>query len=254
MRRLNPVWLLGAIAGGLVAQSAGPAFEVASIKPSPPDTVGMQMSFDQGRLSIRGGTVQFCVAAAWRLQEFEIGWAPKWFATDRFDIVAKAPDGAGQMQLMQMLQNLLADRFALQFHREEKLVPGYALVVAKAGPKLKESAEGAHTGTGMGRGVVNGTAAPMARLAEALARVLGRPVADETGLTGKYDFRLTWTPADSEPLMQKPGATPEPAEAPADSGASVFTAIQEQLGLRLEARRAPVQVMVIDRLNKPTAN
>jgi uncharacterized protein (TIGR03435 family) len=94
----------------------------------------------------------------------------------------------------------------------------------------------------------------MTRLAEALARVLGRPVVDETGLAGKYDFRLEWTPADTEPLMQMPGAMPDPAGQPAELGPSVFAAIQEQLGLRLEARRAPVQVMVIDRLDKPTEN
>lgn len=241
-------------AGGLLAQSAGPAFEVASIKLSPPDAVAMHMSFDPGRLSIQGATVQFCVEAAWRLQDFEISGGPKWFASDRYDIVAKAPDGAGQMQLMQMLQALLADRFQLQFHREARLVTGYALVVAKSGPKLKEAAEGARAGTGMGRGMVNGTAAPMARLAEALARVLGCPVADETGLAGKYDFRLDWAPADTEPLMQMPGAMPDPAGRPAEAGPSVFSAIQEQLGLRLEARRAPVQVMVIDRLSRPTEN
>ena len=227
---------------------------MASIKPSPPDAVAMHMSFDQGRLSVHGATVQFCVEAAWQLQDFEISGGPKWIASDRYDILAKAPDAAGQIQLMQMLQTLLADRFQMQFHRESRLVAGYALVVAKSGPKLKEAAEGAPTGTGMGRGMVNGTAAPMTRLAEALARVLGRPVADETGLAGKYDFRLEWTAADTEPLMQKPGEMPDPAGQPAELGPSVFAAIQEQLGLRLEARRAPVQVMVIDRLDKPTEN
>jgi len=240
------------LAGVLQAQPAGPAFEVASVKPSAPGSIAMHLSFDQGRISFHGATVQFCIAAAWHLQDYEISGGPKWLATDQYDIEARAPGTAAAPELMQMVQNLLADRFQFQFHREPRLVPGYALVVAKSGPKLQPAPDDARSGTGMGRGMVNGTAAPMSRLAESLAHVLGRPVVDETGLSGKYTYRLTWTPSDSEPLLQKPGATPDGG--PAEPGPSIFSAIQEQLGLRLEARRVTVQVLVIDRLERPSAN
>jgi uncharacterized protein (TIGR03435 family) len=253
MRPAFAVCALVLSAAGLPGQSPGPAFEVASIKPSPRDAIAMHMAFDRGSLSIHGATLQFCVEAAWGLQDFEIAGGPSWFANDRYDIQAKPPEGATQSQLMRMLQALLIDRFQFQFHREEKLVPGYAIVVARSGSKLKPAAEGGRPGSGMGRGMVNGTAAPVSRLAEALARVLGRPVADETGLTGNYDFRLTWTPADTEPNMQ-PGAPSGPAGLASEPGPTVFTAIQEQLGLRLEARRLPVQALVIDRVSRPTEN
>jgi len=237
--------------------STAPAFEVASIKPSQPDQPGMGMSTARGRLLLRNVTLKFCIEAAYKLQDFQLSGGPKWLDSDHYDIEGKTATAASFDELIGMLKTLLADRFQLQFHRETGMAPGYALVVARGGPKLKDAETAAPGGLGMGRGMVNGRSQPVSGLAEALSRTLGRPVVDETELKGKYDFRMTWTPSDTEPVMQKPGAMPsDPAEARAadNTGPSVFAAIQEQLGLKLEARRVPVEVVLVDRAEKPSQN
>jgi uncharacterized protein (TIGR03435 family) len=137
-----------------------------------------------------------------------------------------------------MLQNLLADRFQLKLHRESKDAPIYALVVAKNGPKLKESAPGAQGSIGMSQGNLSARGVPVAALADQLSGPvfqLGRPVIDRTGISGIYDFTLDWASDDSAP--------------------SVFTALQEQLGLKLEAQKGSVEVLVVDSMErKPSAN
>jgi uncharacterized protein (TIGR03435 family) len=142
-----------------------------------------------------------------------------------------------------MLQQLLADRFALRLHRETKEITIYSLIVGKNGPKLKE---GGSAGPYLSRpspGRLAGQRASMSSLASALAGNLGRPVIDNTGLKGGYDFSLEWT------------ADAAPDAVPADtSGPSLFTALQDQLGLRLESKKAPIEVLIIDRAEKPSPN
>ena len=161
-----------------------------------------------------------------------------------------------RQQMRDRVRSMLADRFQLTVHRETKEGAVYALVVAKGGPKLKENTEGAgRPGIfARRRGELTGTSALIQWLTQALSNQLSRPVVDKTGLTSKYDFQLQWTP---DPSQIPPGMPPPGVEAlpPADpNGPDVFTAIQEQLGLRLESQKGPVDVLVVDRIEKPSEN
>jgi uncharacterized protein (TIGR03435 family) len=192
-----------------------------------------------------------------------ISGGPGWLDSTKYDVEAKAADPVSEAELKRMLQSLLAERFKLALHRETRETSGYKLVVAKSGPRLKEArADEERKGLWqLGGGPLTGQAASMQRLAQALAGRLGRPVSDGTGLTGAYDFTLTWTPDESEQgRLQSPFATLPPEIAAQLSrnrdpnGPSLFTAIREQLGLRLEPQKEPVQVMVIDHAEQPLPN
>lgn len=160
-------------------------------------------------------------------------------ATERFDIDATFPGNTTPEQLRPMLQALLAERFKLALHKETRQLPTYALTVAKGGPKIHPVDEGQPKTSG-GVGHLEATRIGMRKLADLLARQEGVPVTDSTGLTGVFDFTLEWTPDNASP---------------SDNGASIFTALQEQLGLKLDARKGPVEVLVIDAVEKsPTAN
>ncbi len=168
---------------------------------------------------------------------------PDWLNFEIFDIAAKFPPATSGEQVAMMLQTMLAERLKVKVHRETKELPVYALVVGKNGPKMQRAAPGGGTRFSLGPGHISGTAASMSALADRLH--LDRPVLDLTGLKESFDFTLTWTPDNA------PG-TPQADDA---SGPSIFTAIQEQLGLKLEPRRAPVQILVIDHAEKvPTEN
>jgi bla regulator protein blaR1 len=197
--------------------------------------------------------------------------------TDHFDIQAKvAPEDAPKLdklkrgERMEMLQPLLEDRFNLKFHHETREMPVYMLVVAKGGSKLKEaSPEGAvpdggppRRGMMMSPGSLEANGAQIDMLAHALSGQVGRTVIDKTGLTGKYDFDLHFTPQNMPPGMG-PGPGPGPtggspgADAPPPpdtSGPDLLTALQEQLGLKLESEKGPVDVIVIDHIDKPSEN
>ena len=215
---------------------------------------------------------------AYDVREFQISGGPGWINTDRFDIVAKAerstaaenvPDDPGKMteeqrktigdQMRERLRALLADRFQLALHRETKEQSVYALVVGKSGSKLQESQT--HEGPGprgpmmrMGRGELSGQGVALDMLTRTLSSQLGRPVIDRTGLKGNFDFKLTWTPdpGQSGGPFGPPGADAPPPPDP--NGPSVFTALQEQLGLRLESQKGPVEMLVIDKVEKPSEN
>jgi bla regulator protein BlaR1 len=240
-----------------VDKTATPKFEVASIKPADPSVRGFRIQTDPGgRYIATGVTVKFLIAQAYGVRDFQVSAAPGWTDSVRYDINAKGEDGIqdkpGQMDLM--LQDLLADRFHLKLNRETKEMPIYALVAAKAGSKLKESTKGEdERGMRMGRGRVEAQSAPIAMLAIQLSQQLGRLVLDKTGLTGNYDFKLEWTPDLGQ---QQPGAKEIAGTetAPPDSGPTIFTALQEQLGLKLESTKGPVEMLVIDRVEKPTEN
>jgi bla regulator protein blaR1 len=178
--------------------------------------------------------------------------------TDKFDLAAQ-PDGEGQpndKQWKTMIQKLLTDRFQLAFHREKKELSVYAITVGKTGPKLTKS-EGDPNGLpGLffrGLGVLPARNATMADFAGVMqAAVLDRPVIDHTGLAGRYDFTLTWTPDEFQfggLGMKPPTASNDSATAP-----DLFTAMQQQLGLKLEATKAPAEILVIDRVEKPSEN
>jgi uncharacterized protein (TIGR03435 family) len=248
-------------------------FEVASIKPADPDARGTSIQFmPGGGLKMTGIPLRGMITFAYDVRDFQVSGAPGWVGTERFDVMAR-PDRAtvdgpadfAQMsddqrktmrdQITERLRALLADRFQLVAHKEMKEQPIYALVPAKNGPKLQETKETGNQQSLMtNRGRSEGHAIQVGMLAQVLSGVLGRPVVDKTGLAGKYDFVLEWTPdvaADARAQGFGNGIT-EPAPAP--GGPTIFTALQEQLGLRLESQKGPVPNIVIDRVEKPSEN
>ena len=232
-----------------MAADANPAFEVAAIKLSRPDEHGPRFWFENRRFSVIHTSLSYLVKFAYGLQQHQILGAPDWFTSEWYDISAE-PDGEGEPSFMQwqsMVKKLMADRFQLKFHWEKRDLPVYALTVAKSGPKLTKDQRGPDAPGGMGFGPpgnCGGTNETMAEFAQAMGQaVLDRPVVDQTGLTGKFDFRLTWTPDDLQSATRS-------ADAPPD----LFAAIQDELGLKLVSAKAPVNVMVIDRVQRPSAN
>ena len=257
-------------APGARAQSTGvdvqkpPSFEVASIKPGDPTSHQVQIRMSPGgRISCKNVPLRFLLQRAFEIQDFQIVGAPGWVGSDRFDIEAKADHEVKQEEISLMLRSLLVDRFKLTFHHETKELPIYSLVVGKNGPKLKQSegsADGKRTMMRMGRGMIEANAVSMDALADQIARNLGRPVIDKTGLTGTYDVKLEWTPDEQVAGPGGPGGPggPEPkgdAVPTAESaGPSLFTAVQEQLGLKLDGGKGPVKVIVIDHIEKASEN
>jgi uncharacterized protein (TIGR03435 family) len=241
-----------------MAANADPAFEVATIKPSNPDAPGKGFTVRGRQFATFNTTLNDLITFAYGLHAKQIEGGPDWLAKDKYDITAK-PDGEGQPNDKQwriMLQKLLADRFQLKFNRQKKDLPVYAIVIAKSGSKLTRS-EGDPNGLpGLffrGLGDLPARNANMADFAGLLqGAVLDRPVVDQTGLSGRFDFTLKWTPDESQfggMGVHVPAATDNP-DAPPD----LFTAIQEQLGLKLDSTKAPVDVLVIDSVQKPSSN
>ncbi|HYL75938.1 MAG TPA: M56 and DUF3738 domain-containing protein [Bryobacteraceae bacterium] len=247
---------------------AASKFEVASIKPSAPGGLAARfMMAPGGRVNINNINVKFLIQQAYQVRDFQITGGPGWIGSDRYDIVAKGEgdEQISQEQMRAMMQGLLADRFKLVIHRETKELPVYSLVLGKNGPKLKETPEtegvpgpdGVRRGgmqVRMGRGLINGQGMTMEMLATQLANQLGRTVIDKTGLKGGYEVKLEWTPEQGQgPAIQREGGGDAPPTT-ADSGPTIFTALQEQLGLKLESTKGPVTIIVIDSVEKPTEN
>jgi uncharacterized protein (TIGR03435 family) len=237
--------------------TANPSFEVATIKPSRPDAPGAFITVRGRTFSTGNQTVRSMMSFAYNVHPDQISGGPAWLGDDKFDITAE-PEGAGMpndKQLRSMLGKLLADRYKLTFHREKKELPVYALTVLKAGPKLTKNDTNPNGLFGIffrGPGMLTAQNAMMGDFTGTMQSVvLDRPVVDQTAIPGRYDFNLTWTPDDSQ-FGGRGGQAP-PAD-PANAAPGLFTAIQEQLGLKLEATKAPVDVLVIDRLEKPTEN
>lgn len=202
-------------------------------------------------------TLKLLIAAAYDVSPKVISGGPSWADDDHFDIEALTPGDTrpSRPEQMAMLRSLLADRFSLSFHREEKEFSIYVLEVNKGGPKLKESAEPPSEEAQLVSTVypdhlhLPAKNATMGEFVSLLQRaLLDRPVVDRTGLTGRYDFDLDWAPDETQfggDLPTAPSDTPSPP---------FFTAIEQQLGLRIEATRGMVQALVIDRADRPSAN
>ena len=238
-----------------MAADANPGFEVASIKPSQPDAQGKAFTMRGRQVITINTSLSDLMTFAYGVHARQIANGPEWMTKDHFDITG-IPDTEGQpneRQLRTMMQKLLADRFKLVFHRDKQELSVYALVVGRDGAKLTKSGGDPNGLPGLifrGLGVLPALNASMADFASVMqAAVLDRPVVDQTGLAGKYDFTLTWTPDDSQFRGMGIRVPPPPDNATAPS---LFTAIQEQLGLRLESTKAPAEVLVIDRVAKPT--
>lgn len=281
--------IAGPIIFGIVNASQGRAqstesdkaelkFEVASIKPSDPEARNSGVNIlPGGGLKLTNIPLKMMVTFAYNVQRFQVIGGPDWIEKERYDIVAKPerPEGPSDLkkatdsdfkaleeQLRERLRSLLAERFQLAVHRETKEGSIYALMTAKSGPKLTESDDQSagprHMRNGRGQMIAQRTSLQM--LANTLSMNLGRPVIDRTGLTKNYDFELKWTPEPGEGRMAGPGGPPPPGErpegasAPDLSGPSIFTAVQEQLGLKLESTKGPIPMIVIDKAEKPSAN
>jgi uncharacterized protein (TIGR03435 family) len=241
-----------------MAADADPSFEVATIKPSKPDTPGKLFRVQGNHFTTINTTLADLIKDAYNVQDKQILNAPAWVFTDKYDIAAQ-PDVAGapnQAQLKIMIKKLLADRFQLKFHNEQKELPAYVLTVAKGGPKMKKS-EADPNGLGgrffRGLGVLTFTNSTMGDFCDLMqAAVLDRPVVDHTELKGKWDFLLKWTPDESQ-FGGMGIKVPPPSDA-ADAPPPLFTALQEQIGLKLDAEKAQVPVMTIDHAEKPGDN
>jgi bla regulator protein BlaR1 len=237
---------------------------VASIKPGDPASRRVSVGIRPGgRFVTANASLQTLIGFAYDVRDHQIAGGPNWLDSAKFDIEAKAPgsvsiprgpNGAVPMRLM--VESLLAKRFRLAVHRETRVEQVYELVLGKGGSKLLEVQNpGADEPNGlrMGRGEIKGKAASTSLLATQLSQRMGRSVIDKTGLTGRYDFTLKWTPDPGAP-----GGEPvegRDAPPPSDSdGPSIFTALQEQLGLRLQSAKGPVEILVIDHAEKPNAN
>jgi uncharacterized protein (TIGR03435 family) len=243
-----------------MAADARPSFEVATIKPSKPDDPRKAFIVQGRRFKIINQPLTAILSFSYNVQAKQIIGLPPWADTDKYDIDAE-PDGEGapsDKQWKSMLQKLVAERFKLTFHQEKKELSVYVLSVAKTGPKLTKS-EGDPNGLPglFFRGKLGDLGVRNANMGDFTGlmqqAVLDRPVLDQTGITGRYDFTLVWTPDDSQ--FAGVGAKIPPA--PADDGKAppnLYTAIQEQIGLKLEATKAPADVMVIDHVEKPSEN
>jgi uncharacterized protein (TIGR03435 family) len=223
----------------------GDTLEVAAIHPSRADSLNTRIDPQPGgRLVIVNATLRTLIRNAYGALPFQLVGEPKWSESDRFDINAKNASGQQITQdtLKPLLQGLLADRFQLEAHWETRQAPVYALLVEEHGPKFKahadESGGGMNTSRVPGKVVMHGSGVPMADLAGNLGFHLQRYVIDETHLSGRYDFLLHWDP-DGEEDSTEP---------------SLATAMHEQLGLRLKPGRGAVQVLVIERAERPTEN
>jgi uncharacterized protein (TIGR03435 family) len=222
---------------------AAQRFEVASVKPSNTDPRSPSgINAGHGRLNAGNVTVKRCIMGAYGVGPSRIFGGPDWLDSTRFDIIAKAEAPVGEHILMTMLQGLLADRFKLTLHRETRSVQAYILEVAKNGPKLaKGDGEGSSTNSaGTSIGAKNTT---MDHFAEVLSRQMDFPVVNKTGLEGVFNLQVRWT---------REGARAD--DTSAEGSPSIFTAIQEQLGLRLRSQKTPVEILVIDHVEKPSEN
>ncbi len=227
------------------------AFEVASVKSTAETGAGMSINRSPGgRFTTNNASLERLIEFAYDVRAHQISGGPKWFETDGFDIVAKAEGENPDLRLM--LQKLLEDRFKLAIHRETKELSVYTLVAGKGGPKLQRSdkADTRITSGDKGRTIFQKTS--MAMLAQTLSQRLGRTVINGTGLKGEFDFELEWTPGEGEPGKKINGVEIPPP--PDTSGPSIFTAVQEQLGLKLESTKGPVEILVIERAEKPSGN
>jgi uncharacterized protein (TIGR03435 family) len=240
-----------------------PAYDVVSIKPNKTGSGSVSISINDGNYDASNVSLKMLVLGAYQLKDNQLEGLPKWADSDRFDIKAKVvdPDPAVMKALTgdqneMMLRPVLAERFGLTFHREKKTLPVYEMVIAKDGPKFKEMPAEEQTSGRLTNGVRAGgmsihnsemtaVGVPLSSLVAMLSRQLQRIVIDKTGLAGKYDLQLKWTPDDAKPTPDS-GADAAPPD--------IFTALQEQLGLKLQPGKAEVEMFIVDHAEMPSVD
>jgi uncharacterized protein (TIGR03435 family) len=245
----------------MMPPSAKPEFTVATIKPSNPNAPRGGYGFRGRDVTTTNVTVNWMIKLAYNMHARQITGGPSWLDTAKYDTVGR-PDTPGQPsrdQMKLMIQGLLADRFQLKFHIEKRELPVYAMIVLKTGTKLTASAGDPNAFPGIGFNQGPGVLSLMGRnttldgVANALqSNVLDKPVVNQTGLTGRYDFVLRFTP-DADQLANFGGLAPGNSADP-ETPPDIFAAFQQQLGLKLESTRAFVDVMVIDKIERPSEN
>lgn len=261
MEALKYVSIVGlALAMAALGQN-GPGFEVISIKPSNRPLAGMHVGIAPGGVfEATNVTLGTLIQQAYDVRDFQISGGPGWMNTERYDIVAKG-DGPGvseadlvkmtdqqrddfQKQMQEKLIALMADRFQLKVHRETKELPVYALIIGKSGIRIRHTSDNFSDQSSVkmrrndaGKAEITGTEVPLAFLARQLSNQVGRPVLDKTDLKGNYDFKVVFAPDLNDP-----------------DGPSIFTAVEEQLGLKLDSQKGPVGVVIVDRAEKASEN
>ena len=257
MRSLTVACLAVLVSFMAVGQEAAtkPAFEVVSVKPSPPQggPIGIGLfTYPGGRIHATSYTLRMLIHDAYNLEMYKILGGPRWADEDRFDVEAKPPASSDSSkfvpanfksppnpEMRQMLQALLAERFQLKVHTETRKEPVYALIVAKGGPKLKRPASTTvQPFVSFFPHGLSGENATMDQLVERLASIFGRPVLNHTGIQGNFDFLIDYPPDD----------------AATDRTVLLLSAIQDQAGLKLETQPGSIDVVVIDRAEKPSGN
>jgi uncharacterized protein (TIGR03435 family) len=258
-------WLL-ALVVCLVYQNGAdtkPSFEVASIKASTPGRRESMNARQPGRFSANNLTLRQLIGFAYRTaapQPIQIVGGPNWIADNQWDIeatflpAASPANGGSDADTMALrLQNLLENRFALKLHRDQRERPVYALVVDKNGSKLVPAAPPpapVQNQIMAGPGIILASAVSVSQIAFALNRAVDRPIVDRTNLSGYFNMKIQFSPDAVASIVA--GANPAGVNDP--PGPSIFTAVQEQLGLRLESAKAPMEVLVIDSVQKPAEN
>lgn len=262
------VTLAATVSGQSAAVPQGgerPRFEAASVKPNTSADAGMNNRFSPGRFSYVNTPLSVLISLAYGMNADRVLGVPDWARTAKFDITATYNPELRQYQ-SQMLQRLLEERFALQVHREKRELPVYEAVIARAdgqlGPAMRaatldcspsNTANRVLCGTRIATGLVQGKSVNWRVVLDQLPSEVGRPVIDRTGLTGMFEVTLEWTPDPA--AMPSPDAAARAAAAAAAAGdraVTIFTALQEQLGIRLQPARAPLDVLVVDRVERPT--
>jgi uncharacterized protein (TIGR03435 family) len=257
------VWLIASPARGLAQTESNtiPRFEVATIKPSGPDSRGGGLRANPGGQTFVAVNMplRMLIKYAYKISDSQVLGGPDWVDKVGFDLQMKSERPTDRTQLPVMIQSLLADRFQLHFRREMRTLPALVLTVDKAGSKMTlndgpdqwaVSIRGDGGGPPPATPKWKGTKCSMAYLSYWIAQQEERPVLDHTGLTGFYDFKLEYAPDLSARGLKGPGGEPPPVF----DGPTLFTALREQLGLKLESAKGPVEVFVIDHVEKPAGN
>lgn len=237
----------------------GKEFDVISLKSSTPDehnSFAFQ-SLPGGTIRMLGLPLRMMIMEAYGVKAFQISGGPDWIRSARWDVLAKAEGFQGRIPRDQenlMVQSLMADRFHLKFHNETKKEAIYALVLDKNGPKMIPNSSDERLFRNL-YGSLLVKKGRMGSLADWLSRALWRVVIDKTGLTDEYDYKLEWTPEPSEGGPESLGLPPDAPSAHSETnGPTIFTALKEQLGLRLAPQKGPVEIVVIDSVDKPAGN
>lgn len=239
--------------GDAYAADAQLTFEVASVRAADPNArlaPGAPVQMLPGRFVARRVTVFQLLQSVYDVKSFQISGGPSWIKSEQFDIQATAGAAASEDQMKLMAQALLAHRFQLKLHRETKEIPVYVLAIAKNGPKLQAAKDDTQCGGngcfGVGNGYFTASGGTMAFTADVLTRLLDRPALDKTGLPGHYDFKLTYDQSSVKAPMIGMQNAPT-------GGPSIFAAV-EDLGLKLNPQKDPVEILVIDSVERPPAN